>query len=33
MDARRLSVRDLLTPGIVVVTKPALTVLTEVFGA
>lgn len=33
MDARRLSVRDLLTPGIVVVTKPALTVLTEVLGA
>ena len=33
MDARRLSVQALLTPGVVVVTKPALTSLTEIFGA
>jgi len=33
LDARRLSVRDLLTPGTLVVTRSALTALTEVLGA
>jgi large subunit ribosomal protein L4 len=33
MDARRLSVQALLTPGMIVVTKPALTTLAEVLGA
>lgn len=33
LDARRLTVRDLLTPGAVVVTRSAIATLTEVLGA